>query len=127
MALPWTNGPEPNQQHLKLASPGVLVNLSQHLLVSALPGRFLQLVLLHNFQSRALRPDFHIRQLVLGVVPWVRNPQPDGCIGAHRLPAGRGQTVPLGFTRLVDPGLDSPIDELPTSVGESVAMSHAHR
>ena len=64
--------------------------------------------------------------MVLSVLARVRNPQPDGSIIAHQYLTYRGLILGIGFTLLVYPRLDSPINELPTSAGKAVAVAEPH-
>lgn len=73
-----------------------------------------------------LGPSLKTGQLVRSVLARVRNPQPDGSIIAHQYLTYRGLILGIGFTLLVYPRLDSPINELPTSAGKAVAVAEPH-
>ena len=59
------------------------VNLAQHLLVGAPPGRLLQFIYLNNFQVTTASPILKIRQLIIRMLARITYPKPHAGFSGH--------------------------------------------
>jgi len=99
----------PNQQHLELTLPGVLVHLSQHLLVTAPPGGFLKLVHLDYLQyRRKTKPAYGIPYSIqiLGYL----GPFRPGRSQAWQLRPDPSRSPPTERSRLASPVIFVPLN-----------------